>query len=364
MAADTGVWGDVHLVEDLRIGTLDGADETIFGRISYVVAGQDGTIYVADAQLETLRAYDAEGTFLRTIGRKGEGPGEYLQIAGVTMLPNGDLAIYDGQNTRITLFRPDGSAVRDFRISHRHSTSDMLFHDDDGNLYLRSSDPSQAAPGQIREVLLKVSPAGAVIDRIQLPERGTSGIELISPEGPQIVHSPGPLWAWSPMGYVVVGYPQEYVLELRHPSAPAKRMQRSFDPVDVLPEERKQWEAWGSFFSKQSIARGQPPRDHPVPVRKTAFKALGVSEDGLIWVQRHVTATKREVTPRSPGDERPLTPWRESPSFDVFDPDGRFLGSVSLPRDTRIAFRRARQAWGVTTDDAGEHVVRFRIESR
>src|SRR5690606_34494950 len=47
-----------HLVEELRIGRLEGNDDYIFGSISYLAVGADGTIYVADGIGPRLRMYD------------------------------------------------------------------------------------------------------------------------------------------------------------------------------------------------------------------------------------------------------------------------------------------------------------------
>ncbi len=208
-AAETpaaGVWGNVRVVEDLRIGSFDGADETIFGRISYLAVGPEGSIYVADGQLETLRVYDAGGRFVRTIGRKGEAPGEFLLILGMTVLPGGNLALYDGRNQRITIFHPGGAVLRDFRISNSFFADDMLHHNSAGNLFLWSSEPRRERPGGWpREFLSQISPTGEILGRIPLPETNhDAGMMLVTPEGSQYSFNSTTLWAWSPLGYLVV----------------------------------------------------------------------------------------------------------------------------------------------------------------
>jgi hypothetical protein len=361
-----GRWGQTQLVEELRIGTLDGPDETLFGHITHLVAGHDGSIFVADRQLEILRAYDGEGNFLHAIGRKGEGPGEYLEILGMTVLPDGNLAIYDARNQRITVFRPDGSVLRDHPISNGFFTSDpdMLRHDPDGNLTLRSSDPARTEPGKIHEVLLKISPQGEILERIDLPESGQDGMVLMTPEGPQRSFVPETLWTWSPAGTLVIGSNEDYHLELHFPGAEVRSIRRANEPVLLQPEEKEQWEAWADYFHKRGLETGRREPKFSVPSRKPVFKALAAGDDGRIWVRRYVEALPWDVSPREPGDERPLFAWREPTVYDVFEPDGTFLGSVSIPRRTRILFRRGMQLWGVFTGDQGEQVVRFRIDPR
>jgi hypothetical protein len=47
---------------------------------------------------------------------------------------------------------------------------------------------------------------------------------------------------------------------------------------------------------------------------------------------------------------------------DVFEPDGKFLGSVRMPPRTALSVMRGDQVWGVREGPEGEsQVVRFRI---
>jgi hypothetical protein len=56
--------------------------------------------------------------------------------------------------------------------------------------------------------------------------------------------------------------------------------------------------------------------------------------------------------------------WREPSTFDVFERDGTWLGTVTLPPNTRFAEARGRRLWVIGTGEQGEDiVVRYRIES-
>jgi hypothetical protein len=63
------------LVEELSIGVADGAEEYMLGEIADIALGADGSIYAFDRQVPAIRQYDARGKFVRTIGRRGQGPG-------------------------------------------------------------------------------------------------------------------------------------------------------------------------------------------------------------------------------------------------------------------------------------------------
>ena len=65
----------IEVEEDLVIGREDDPDYRFYRALGIAAAG-DGTIYVYDAGNFRIQVYDASGRFLRTIGRRGGGPGE------------------------------------------------------------------------------------------------------------------------------------------------------------------------------------------------------------------------------------------------------------------------------------------------
>ena len=61
---------------DLKFGSLEGDDPNLlFGDIRGIQATADGTIYVLDFQATEVRAFDADGRYLRTNRPAGRGPG-------------------------------------------------------------------------------------------------------------------------------------------------------------------------------------------------------------------------------------------------------------------------------------------------
>ena len=65
----------IELEELWRRGNED--DDILFGRVGQVVSDDGGEIYVLDTQLSEIVVFSASGEYLRTIGREGEGPGEF-----------------------------------------------------------------------------------------------------------------------------------------------------------------------------------------------------------------------------------------------------------------------------------------------
>jgi hypothetical protein len=89
------------------IGAADGAEEELFTRISGVSRLSSGEIAVAEMRPAEIRVFGPTGEFVRRIGRPGEGPGEFKQLAG---LVQGDLGVHtwDWNTRRLSSFSDNG----------------------------------------------------------------------------------------------------------------------------------------------------------------------------------------------------------------------------------------------------------------
>ena len=90
--------GVAMLVEEASIGVADGNEEYMLGAVADIAIGRDGSVYVFDGQVPVVRHYDANGRFLRRIGRSGSGPGEYRSTSGIAIAPDGRLLFCDTGN--------------------------------------------------------------------------------------------------------------------------------------------------------------------------------------------------------------------------------------------------------------------------
>lgn len=99
------------LTEGLRVGTVEGESAQQFGRIwAFVPVGD--SLAVLDGQAQEVRLFDPTARHLRTIGRPGEGPGEFRRAEGVTVDDRGHLWVLDGRGGRIHEFTLAGEALR------------------------------------------------------------------------------------------------------------------------------------------------------------------------------------------------------------------------------------------------------------
>jgi hypothetical protein len=112
-----GLWdskenGEVTIIKELQIGELDGPEEFLFVFISDVAVNSKGDIYVADRQLNEIRKFDKDGEYLLTIGRKGQGPGEFQNIKAIAVNMHDDLIAFDGMLGRVSIFSDNRELIK------------------------------------------------------------------------------------------------------------------------------------------------------------------------------------------------------------------------------------------------------------
>lgn len=95
------------------IGEEAGTPATTLGTINRAVFLDDTTVAIIDWTEANVRLFTITGRHLQTVGRKGQGPGEFRAPQTVAIAPSGDLFIADVRRT-IEIFRrgPEGWEYR------------------------------------------------------------------------------------------------------------------------------------------------------------------------------------------------------------------------------------------------------------
>lgn len=357
-----GVWETpMEFVETGAIGALDGAEEEMFGNISDIAVDDAGGIYAFDGQAPALRYYDAEGNYVRTLGGKGGGPGEYQDASlGIVIRSDGRIVMRDPRNGRLNIYNPDGSYSDSWPVNSGLFTRNSTLIDNKDHLYLRIMsgpvEPNKAWP----IALLHLDENAAVVDTIMPPTIANE------PTNAAWNFQPVKLWTFSPLGYMVAGVNTTYAFSLYFPDGKMMEIQGPRSEVDVHPEERAEIEKvndWRREYRGRHIS-GEIP---PVPSKKPPYKNLKVDDDGRIWVHLYQPAVKKEDIDPVQVDERnaPATSWYEPSVYDVFQPDGVYLGEVHVPNGYSIRVIRGNKAWGTKRGEMGEpYIVSLTLQPR
>ena len=95
--------------EDLSIGVREGDENYMFGNTIYVNADQEGNIYVTDWDRKHIRKFDSQGKYLFTMGKKGQGPGEFANISVARFDKSGNIYVLDVSSRKMVTFDSVGT---------------------------------------------------------------------------------------------------------------------------------------------------------------------------------------------------------------------------------------------------------------
>lgn len=100
-----------------HLGAEEDADESeLFGRVTEILVDADGVSYLLDSQLHEIRAFSPTGEFLRSLGRNGEGPGEFVNGMHLFFLPGDKLGVGQMMPSRVAVLGTNGDGFSDLHI--------------------------------------------------------------------------------------------------------------------------------------------------------------------------------------------------------------------------------------------------------
>ena len=363
---ESGVWSDDgwRLVEDLRIGALDSDSAATFGRISGLEVDRLGRIWVIDLAAREVRVFDRDGRHVRTIGRAGGGPGEFTRPVAIHQRGDGSVWVVDMAARLYTLFDTAGAYVASLRRNVSGRTSPRTEGFDTAGMLLEMD----VLPGsglESRAVLLRVDADGAITDTIAVPEFEEEEYEVFQTvEGgtaryaSHVPFTGRLVWRADRRGHLWHGITSAYRLMQTSPRGDTLRIvERQSTPIPVTSADRS--EALDAMVRLRDM--GARIDESRIPANKPAFEDFLVDDAGYLWVQPVVA-----------GED--LTDGVILSAFDVFDPDGGYLGRVRSPVPLATnptpgqrlpPLIRGPHVYGVHVDTLGvQSVVRLRIEGR
>jgi len=111
-----GLWGKnpkVALELVRKIGDIDTDDEHLaFNYPTDIAVDAQGNIYILDAGNARIQKFGPDGKYLATIGRKGQGPGEFVMPNSFGFDRDGNLVVADSTQSRIQVIIDGGKDVK------------------------------------------------------------------------------------------------------------------------------------------------------------------------------------------------------------------------------------------------------------
>lgn len=311
--------GSIELVEVAAVG---GESGPLIGDPISVAVDQQGNVYVADGHRSFVWVLSPEGDSLNTIGRSGQGPGEFTHPSWVTVGPNDSLFVYDGGRRRVSVFspHPDRAFVYSFRLHLSEGRSpSAIYVAPSGELMARYTRPKNPNLGPSGQWIVQVDRSGHIVkdDLIRLPLREIH-VEQPVPGHFRSMDRPfgrTSVFASDSKGRVCYGWTESLHVRCRSPDGSDRTVFKiDHEPIPVRPEEIEQrrdtWDAKSLSMVEEAGWHDSYP----------AFEAMVIDTADRFWIQGTTRA-------QSFGD---VCPWY------VIDATAGTFRSTTLPAGQKI----------------------------
>lgn len=327
-------------VEEIRIGRLDGDGPDLFGNVSDLETDDSGRIYVLEQDASELRVFGAGGEHLFTVGRQGEGPGEFNRPSSLLWAADGRLWVAEPFNRRFSLFTADGEFIETrIRQSNRISFPWRGGFGPNGTV-------REISGGRIDEFTDMLAP----LDSLDLPEVEVPTFELTSDQGTsRFTMTQGVPFARERVVRMGQGgdpwhaVSDVYSIQQVDISGDTLRVIRRED-AERLPVTGVDLDEARERLSSFEQAGGEIDLSK-IPDEKPYFSDFTFADDGTLWVELE---TEAEF---------------EGQRYDLFDPEGRYLGRLETPYALQRPIVRNGIVYAVVRDEFDvPYVVRARLE--
>jgi len=317
----------INFIKDLSIKSDENDEQKSFLMVEGVDADSRGNIYALAAREYKIQVYSPKGEYLRTIGKKGQGPGELEMPFYILLDKDDNLYVFDYTKSAFVVFSPEGKYIRNISTKGQYrEIPDRIVFDSRGNFIIGSD--------RIRENSFKISRYDKDFNQgedlyvktglVSWLQKG-GGVTIQAPR-----YTPGVVWAMDDKENIFVCYNKTYDIEVYSPEKKLIRtVTRKFTPEKVPEEEIEQ-------IVKQSrgmLAERDIPRFKP-PVRRLFVV------DGYLFVQKWVKSDKA--------------------IFDVFDENGNYEEEISLDFLPRICKNGYVYTVKASQDFSECEVIRFK----
>jgi DNA-binding beta-propeller fold protein YncE len=89
-----------------------------FGAPQGVAVDNDGNVYVTDTLNNRVEIFDADGNFISTFGKNGDGPGYFVRPKGIAVDGDGHIWVADEMQDRLQVFNREGQLLTYIGTGH------------------------------------------------------------------------------------------------------------------------------------------------------------------------------------------------------------------------------------------------------
>lgn len=343
------MYGEItyELEEDLSIGNEEDENYMFYGLVRPGV-DSEGNIFILDRGNCRIQKYDKTGNYLQTIGRKGQGPGEFEDPWGIYLDSEDKIYIYDSRRRNIHVFGKNGNFKGVIRLPS--PALDFGITKDRNILMIHTQRSPEKSRG-VKRSLVIINPEGNIIKTIasypyQLPPRIKRRV-LGNPYSHRLYFFP----AKDEGG--IYGHSSEYKLFVLNSSGSLSciiEMDKPPDPITNKDKDRqidKYLESQERFPRGEKLSRSEVKRAYVFPKFKRFFSGIISDNEGHIYVRRF----------------KLYNPDDRNQYFDLFNKEGYYIYKIKIPLNPNIITKRYVYSAKRDPDTDYIKVIRYKIKN-
>ena len=302
--------------EELSIGEEGEGDEYFFSDVIDIAVDEEGKLYILDMHEAHIKVFDKTGKYIKTIGNKGQGPGEMSIPSSIQITPEDEIAVNDWPARKIHFFALDG------KFLHSLSQRNMGFFtdpkiDNSGNItasYMIMDNEVTYVLKKFNSQFKELFPIFSTV-LLKYPN--------LDPFFPQCY------WDLIGENNLVWGFAEKYELYIIDSEGKTdKKITREYDPIKITDEEKEK-SAEGLLGGVKLVWNAH----------HNAFIYLCVDDEGRIFTRTYEKAHDSAEY-----------------YYDVFDQDGKYM--VKIPLKSRPYVIKKGKLYTIEEDEEGYQLVK------
>ena len=308
----------LELQEDLSIGDAEGREDYMFSEIVSVAVDEEERIYVLDSKEVHIKVFDKNGIYLKTIGQRGQGPGEFGIPTSIQISQDGNIIVHDMWS--IVYLTSDGIFLKKIHLT-KTATPQWFQIDSDGNIIGNFT--------IMRELALM---------KYDSDQKLQFSLARVNPFGINREHSFSLVWIHflvTKDNHIIWLFSNKYELNFVTPAGKLiRKIITDYSPIPLTEEDKK------IKISKILTNRKIELPKFFQPLEKTD---LFMDDDGRLFIKRRQGA--------------------DSYFFDVYDSEGRYLTNLHLKivSGTSLIWKENKLYTVEEDEDGYQYVKRYKV---
>ncbi len=297
--------------KDLSISSEDEEGNIVLFDPRLYLVDSDENIYISESTDQVIKVFSPDGEYIKTIGAKGDGPGEFQSIGYLGFTPEGNFVVIDNRARRTNLFDASGQFLKSFSWQNFFSRAFLLKNNSyicqeyvygekrlDRKLFVKEIDYDGNEICSYGEFTLA---------QMKVVREGNTSFSMSMPHSPQSIFTGDQNREWL---YHCLN--NQYIIEVYDNNGKMfRKIDRSYEPVPFSDKDKKEYRERYESSSNEMFKK--MAKEMELPKVKSITNRMLVDDESYLWLQTYEQ--------RKEGDQI-IT------AYDVFNSEGHYYARV------------------------------------